>query len=453
MAFTGDLALDPHSPFVPNFLRTAIKQRERHDEAFRVHEVFAHEKETFVRAFEALQEQCQSKATRREAEKAVARYIQDQVLPIVQPGDDDADRLHMLPRDLRDCRCTGPWGMKPDGGQIIAWDAKCGELRLCPDEAREEQQRLAQKYVPQLLALDKAGYKIQKWVISPPNVSVNDYQLDGFECVTLASAQRYLFDRWRQVAMRSRKNGGQRFPIAGSLVVMESPLSSHGDWNVHLNVFVAIEPGQHCSWGDFREALGGWQCDFKTKDDMIAATRRRLEASGKDVPAMTDDDVFTQALLECVKYPVQTVAEKGSKHDGEWIDGVFTNAAGEAVAPPMTKWPPERFLEWYRAQRGFRRTRGYGKGVLFAVRAPERETLNLDDVKWLGQVRLVGRGYIATLPHFDLIPGDKSPKSDESQSGQVDKTGPPDRPPDRELSTFELARLEILDQELTEAGI
>lgn len=451
LAFTGNLALDPYSPFVPHHLRAAVKQRERHFDAERTRKLFRSEVQPIADAWSALREQCNGRTDRRQAEATIADYIEQQVLPLVTDDDDDRDRLRWLPRDLRECRKSGVWGRcKHTGDTIIAWDAKCGDLHLCPDEAREEQKRLAEKYLPALTSLDAAGYKIQKLVISPPNVSVNDYQLDAFNCVTLAGAMQYLFRRFRDVAFRSIKNGERQFPIAGALGVLEAPLSAHGDWNVHLNVFVAIEPGKFFDWSAFREALGGWQLDIKTKQDMIEATTRRRLAAGDNLATLNDQDVFMQALLECIKYPVQTVAAKSGKHDGEWVDGVFVSTeTNTPVAPPMTRWPPERFLEWYRAQKGFRRTRGYGKDVLFGIKAPVRDKIDLDQVEFFGQVRFVGKGYVVEMPLVDLIPGDNSPKGDAPADAQVGNRGPPgDRRP-----FVERVADEILDHDLTELGI
>lgn len=451
LAFTGNLALDPYSPFIPHHLRAAVKQRERHFDTERRRELFRSEAQAITDAWQALQDQCAGRTDRRAAETTIADYIEQQVLPLVTDDDRDRDHLRWLPRDLRECRRTGVWGRcRCTGETVIAWDAKCGDLHLCPDEAREEQKRLAEKYLPALTRLDQAGYKIQKIVISPPNVSVNDYQLDAFNCVTLAGAMQYLFRRFRAVAFRNVKNGERQFPIAGALAVLEAPLSSHGDWNVHLNVFVAIEPGKFFDWSAFREALGGWQCDFKTKQDMIEATTRRRLVAGDNLATLTDDDVFMQALLECIKYPVQTVASKSSKHAGEWIDGVFVSReTNTPVAPPMTSWPPERFLEWYRAHKGFRRTRGYGKDVLFGIKAPARDKLDLDQVDFLGQVRFVGKGYIVEVPLVDLIPGDNSTNPERQIDVPEVGTGPPGHDP----PFVERVADEILDQELTEAGL
>ena len=69
---------------------------------------------------------------------------------------------------------------------------------------------------------------------------------------------------------------------------------------------------------------------------------------------------LTRTVLELVKYATQPVPTKSAEK----------RVRRTSDAPAMTEWPAEQWIEWWRAQQRFRRTRSYG--CLYA----------LDETRW-----------------------------------------------------------------------
>lgn len=282
---------------------------------------------------------------RRDAEEQLAQYIRDVYDSTGwQPIKRGARTLLELADDLDHCRRAGAVGLKPDGGTMIAWEQKCGQVRLCPDESREETQRLSEFYMPAML----------DWVKAKPTrrIFYAVFTDHNFRPGQLANGKDYLFTKFASFrthrdnacpvsfrkngygmydVIRSRKQYMEApFKLEGALVIQEDPLSAHDDWNIHLNAFLLVD-------GQF---------DYKTARDIWGGNVHFQELD-KDPAALR------AALREAIKYSAQIVPEKseGKRHQTD--------------APAMTEWPHARWLEWWQSQQGFRRVRSFG--ALYAL--------------------------------------------------------------------------------------
>ena len=310
---------------------------------------------TLAEGEELAQEAAAGYAARREAEEQLADYVGE-----VAIMSNRADLVDIENR-LRECRKEGHFGLKPDGGLLVAWANKCGLVRLCPDESREETQRLTDFYMPELLSFSnkKTTHRIFYSVLTAHNYRPDD----------LARGKQELFDNLKNLLDKrveycpvSFKDGpacGLRqvvktkeklFPmIKGVLAIQEDPLSAHMDWNVHVNIFFMVEGA--FSYADLRYWWG---------------SGLYISELGKD------EQSLRSALLEAIKYSAQIVPTKSQeKADATTISGRSTDSVPDSVtdgrpaAPAMCEWPYQRFCEWWDAQQGFRRVRSYG--LLYAA--------------------------------------------------------------------------------------
>lgn len=385
-------------------------------------------------------------ADRRRAERALAHYIETVVCE--EPETFLDDRIQSLPESLRACRACGVWG-HIDHRPVTIWRHKCDVLQLCPDAAREEQDRVAERYTDEIERLHQAGFHVYKAVIAPRNYAAGSLKAGKSALFKRFSAMRRA--RWprlskhlrtiddlpadpadypRVLQRRMNVSGltaerclalrGPIFPeIKGALVTQENPLGRYGDWNVHLNVFLICD--RRLDYGKLRR---WWGCQIEIIDrrGMIRATRQKLAARKRDVSKLTDAEVFREAIAECVKYPVQSVPEK-AKGVGAWHGGVFlSDRTGEPIAPAMIYWPAKAWLEWWRAERGFHRTRSYG--LLYGIETcDDDDTLPLDQFEKLGTVRFNGSRYVFSMAGLGSIPqGGKVAHETIQERGQ---TGPP----------------------------
>lgn len=375
-----------------------------------------------TKAIAEIQAQAGKGSARRVAERELATYIEQRVVPITRDP-----RILELPNKMHDCRRSGCWGVQPNGNGITAFDSKCGELRLCPDESRADQQRLVARYLPPIMDAMQQGLTAHYVVLTRPNVAPGDLRAELSASYRHLRALRRCGVRRCKVCatpyysanakLKARKRctravgegtcggklGARRiaFPqIRGMLAVLEAPLGAHADWHVHLNLVLLVD-----GWLDYGELREAWGYNLEV---------RRLYG---------DDDQLRQALIEVIKYPVVLTAEKSDRVDaGGWrgdptpqlellgeVRGPaeYFDARGHVAAPPMTAWPPELWVEWYQAHQRFRRVRGYG--LLHGVALDDAPTLDLDDVLWCGQLRFVGSGYVLSVPLLESIPGDNSP--------------------------------------------
>jgi hypothetical protein len=262
---------------------------------------------------------------RRRAEQAVADYLEREILP-------NNLRFQRLWSKLAGCRRCGVVGYRPgDGRVVVAWDAKCGNVRLCPDEAVQETERLCKHYLEDIhtWATLSPLHRLYYVVASAPN----------FEAGRLRHGKRAMFDAFTMLR-------GQFSNIKGALVVQEDPLSVHDDWNVHLNAILLVR-------GEF---------SYSALHDAWSALwhREHIDIHVAELPktgnADSDRTRLSDALHELIKYCTKLTAEQlpEREKDGPGAHG-----------PPLVEWPAARFIEWIDAQHRFRRTRAYG--VLHAI--------------------------------------------------------------------------------------
>lgn len=306
---------------------------------------------------------------RREAEQALAGYITDTVVPVAMPH--ERDKLLDMAKDMAHCRTSGEHGIAIDtGGKVVGkmvrWVEKCGFPKLCPDESRVEGQRIAERYLPLVAQWLSDGPKRRVYyaVLTEPN-----YPVGGLHDGKRASFKRFhnLLERVRDTKATRQRVGD----IQGALVVQEDPLSAAGTWNGHLNVILLVDGD--FSYKAFREEWG----------------------YNVEVQHIKPADM-ARSFIELCKYQAKAVSV-GTTKDNQ---------------PGMVDWEPALWLEWWRANTGFRRTRAYG--VLHGAPTPT-PTLSLTQKVWLGRVRWTGSRYSVehydtALSYVDLIQGDKSGK-------------------------------------------
>lgn len=344
----------PNARSVPDYLLSKIETVERYD---RVETAFKEGARVTIDPFEMerirddLLSELPDRKERREAESALASRFRDVAASCYAPD------LYELADSLDNCRRTGPVGIKPDGGYMIAWDHKCGQRRLCPDESREDTQRVAEFYLPAMLEWGRSNpmHRIYYAVFTDHN----------YRAGQLAVGKKHLFERFAKfrefrphacpVTWEPDGYGGKRavrsrrqyldapWDLRGALVIQEDPLSQHADWNVHLNVFLMVK-------GQF---------DYKTAREIWGANVAFYEIDTTQAGPMRN------ALLEAIKYSAQIVPSKSQAHA----------AAGTTAAPAMTEWVDTQLYEWWRAQQGFRRVRSYGE--LFALHGKRWDAMSL----------------------------------------------------------------------------
>jgi len=250
---------------------------------------------------------------------------------------------------LRTARTTGCVGVDPlSGRHITAWDDKVNCVRLCPDEAREETQRLTRKYAPEIFRLLEANpnWRVFYAVYTEPNVHAG----------MLKQGKR---DQYRRFANFHRSKWAKDC-IKGSFVIQEDPLATNDeDWNVHLNVIHVVE-------GRF---------DYKTVRQMWGSNVEIKQIQGTP-------EHISKAFLEVVKYAAKHIGEKSA-------DGNHTKSKG------MTDWRFEQFHEWFVAGKGFRRSRTYG--CLYRFDGIPDKGVALEDVVWVGTIQHDGTAYSVNL--------------------------------------------------------
>ena len=403
---------------LPNHLLNDLDYVEdaRSARAFRVENLLQLKMVTETKAI--LERSLPGASDRRRYELKLADMIQHKVIPLY--GDIDPF-LRELPPKLRACRDSGLVGVTAQGDVKHRWPEKCNQSKLCAHEAREEGQRLAERYLRPVSNFinDHKRAKLQYWVISPLNVAPEN----------LHDAKRQLFQIYSRLNRRAiTKN------VAGSLVVQEDPVSKDGkQWNVHLNVLALVNG--HFSWGDYRRAFmdelghSDLQIEFITEHEMRrrsqAKAQRRAKITGTHSLPMNRHQVITDAFVELVKYITKIT---GFDHNNKSETGELSEA------PPMYAWTAQQWYEWYRANKGFRRTRSHG--VLFRVcdRCGSYQHSEKDcdqdaelepDIEWIGSIdwQDFESGYSHSI---DLIPAHKSASEYHYQpSFDRQKRGPP----------------------------
>jgi len=292
----------------------------------------------------------------------VAEYIEKTIFP------ENYDyKFLKIAEKLRAARKTGTWGTRPNGDLVTIWDDKSGLLRIDPDEAREETQRLAERYIPALIEKTKAGAGVHYAVFTLPN----------YDAGKLAKGQRDIYRKFSNL-LRKQLDKKKLFPeIIGAIGVVEAPLAADGSsWNIHLNVILLTR--SRFEVGLYEKLRRAWHWNVEIK------------------PVKGDAGDMARSFRELIKYPVTAISEKSAAKAQH----------GRTPAPALTDWPAARFIEWYRAQHRFRRTRTYGE--LYGSKVPKPEPSSLDDVTWHGVVHCAPDRFFAQVPLIDLIPGDKS---------------------------------------------
>lgn len=355
---------------------------------------------------------------RRVAELELADYIEHGAR--YHPIENDLYGFDGLVDSMRRCRQSGTFGYQ-DGGWVMQWDHKCGQVRLCPDEARGESRRVSERYVPAMLEWKRAKpgrRRLFFCVLTTPNVPTGE----------LEAGKRAAFQRFREILFgkadacpvefdrirpRDREPGGpahqavrpnrcrtmRRFPsIQGAHVTQEDPLSAHVDWNVHLNAVLLVEG--ELSFKRLRDEWG-YQLEIREIRGTEAAIR--------------------SALVEAVKYAALAVPAKAAEKRAEG-----------ASAPAMVEWPFECFLEWWAAGNGFRRSRALG--CLYNTPKPEGELQDL--VRAVGRIRFDGHHYQVTVAQrdaggrcVDSIPMENNFRTSGPTTGPDPPTGRRARPP------------------------
>lgn len=278
---------------------------------------------------------------RRELENELADYIADVAAVANRPD------LFSISDRLANCRKTGTVGVKPDGGHIIAWDAKCGLVRLCPDESREETQRIDKFYRPEILNFKTKTYSHRLFYAV--------FTAENYAPGELLKGKKELFEKYKEFIKQTNQDKDNK-KILSSLVIQEDPLSAGLDWNVHLNALLLVN-GEF-DYQAMRERWGGNVHFQEIKQE-------------NDKPL---EKTISNSIRELIKYSSLIVSEKSQAKAGDKQESLFDDSPGFNGAPGMLDWPTERFLEWWDAQQGFRRTRSYGE--LYALHGKRWNAMN-----------------------------------------------------------------------------
>ena len=316
-----------------------------------------------------------------------AEWFRDTVLPA------RADpRLQRIPGELIQARRSGTTMYRPaDDRWCRFYDHKAGLRLLCPDDAREESDRLYRRYGPTLLNWMEpgSGHQVHYVVLTCPHAAPG----------RLADRMRGLFTRLRKVLFE--------FPcVTGAVAVMEAPLSYRRRWNVHLNVLVTTD-GRFFDYGALR-ARWHWQLEA-----------RRLKGG---------EDSLRASVRELLKYSAMAVPDKSAdKARAQWISDDLVGPPPPPPAPAMVEWTADEWLEWWDAHQRFRRTRSYRK--LYKIGKPEPESMaGFQFTGWFATYK--GRLFFRS-PLLDSIQGDNSdaplPRLDLETLQKI--RGPPIRAP------------------------
>lgn len=357
-----------------------------------------------------LRDQLQLSLPGREERRAVEHELAEYVAQCAQvvgldPGmATEALLMDEWAKRAKFCRVSGHIGVTGSGRMRVAYDLKCDNSRLCPDEARENVREAAEKYIPAALAWKRLGRwrRIHYGVFTIPNVPIGKLEegikrahemwrefLDTKVDMSEDDRLRYGYGKskkqlelWRPAQRKWREvqdEGGQPVigpngkprresfyegpGIHGALVQLECPLSAAGTWNIHLNALILVD-GKF-DYKDVRDAWG-----FNVELQEVKGDERQLGA----------------AMNELIKYAARHVGEKSAEKA----------RLGSSEAPPMNAWSPHAFGEWFKAAHGSRWLRSYG--CMFKVKTPEHER---ETVVWIGRISLTDSGTL----WVDLIQG------------------------------------------------
>jgi len=321
------------------------RARRDYDEAMAAYvspEHLRYESEAFRKTYE---EELGPHATRREHELQLADYLDRDVFPVADPG----DGIGRLIDRLRTCRQVSHAGYRqaydPETNEpmgpatfVLMWDDKCGQRRLCPDEALADGLRVADMYIQPILKWVRAGLwrRVYYHVYTVPTVPMG--QLDA----AIKRVKKRLGNIWRKAKRRGHHSTLDH--IRGMLVVLEVHRTADAKWHPHLNVIVLTE-GRF----DYAEVRREW--GYNVHQELIDHSR---------------PGALADAIAEICKYVAAIAGSKHHDHQGR----LFRGGDAPQPAPPMIEWPAEAWLEWWRVMRRIRRVWSYG--VLFKVQRPTK---------------------------------------------------------------------------------
>jgi len=244
---------------------------------------------------------------------------------------------------LRTCRQAGTALQKADGGNVFMFESKCGQCKLCSDEAREETRRLLKRYLMPVreFALKSKRHSVYYAVFTHLNFAVGNLREGKRDQIAA-------FNDWQK---REFKN-----IVKGSLIVQEDPLAAGGDWNVHLNAILLVDGRL-----DYKRVRSTWGFNVEI---------RKLDG---EIPSLI------RSFVEIMKYAVKTVPSKSESH-------AKTN---KSKAPAMIEWEYPLFMEWWAANKRFRRVRSYGE--LYRVKAEESEAGDVREAIANGSMKVIGK--------------------------------------------------------------
>lgn len=331
---------NPHAKELPPFLSHVVNQIERGQGSLDTDSLNIKDYDIY-RIEREIELDTLAKSERHTIRQRLADYIEDNIKE--NPFYEGIYGETLV--KLRTARTTGAVGIDPlSGRHITAWDDKVNCVRICPDEAREETQRLTRKYSPEIFRLLQANpdYRLFYAVYTSPNVPAGKLR-EG------KRRQYRDFSNFHRSAWAKDR-------IKGSFVIQEDPLATNDkDWNVHLNVIHVVK-GRF----DYKTVRQKWGYNVEI---------RQIKGTPEDI---------AKAFLEVVKYAAKHIGEKSE-------DGRHTKSKG------MTSWDFDQFHEWFTAGKGFRRSRSYG--CLYRFDGIPDRGIALEDVQWIGSIRHDGTAY------------------------------------------------------------
>jgi hypothetical protein len=333
---------------------------------------YAHFAPTALQAQEQLELALPGYSLNHHIRKQLALALEERALVEARSRGYGVKYVMRCAEQLKQARWSGAVGFSLSKAKnVVYWDTKAGLSRLCPDDAREEAMRLSRKVLDPLEALQGDGHALHYCVFTSPNAPAGRLRR---EMVSICKAFR---DR---ILKAKHPDGSLVFPeIKGALCVLEAPLGSARDWNVHLNVILVVD-----GYLDYAKLQHRWH--WNVEADKLAV----------------GPGVVKGALCELIKYAVAATVSKSARKAAE--AATLRDGTPRTPPPPMLEWTGAELLEWLLAMRGFRRTRTYG--CLYRLKKPKAE--DLGQIIWLGRIDYDGGGYRLRSALLESIPEDKS---------------------------------------------
>ena len=333
---------------------------------------YAHWAPTALQAQQQLELALPGYSLNHHVRKELARVLEERALVEARSRGYGVKYVMRCADQLKQARWSGAVGYSlAKSKSVVFWDSKAGLSRLCPDDAREEAMRLQRKVLEPLEEHQASGMALHYAVFTSPNAAAGGLRR---EMVRINKAFR------NQILKAKYPDGSLVFPeIKGALVVLEAPLGSARDWNVHLNVILVVK-----GYLNYTELRKRWVWNVEVD--------RLAEGPG----------VVKGALCELIKYACAATVSKSAEKAAK--AATLRDGTPREPPPPMLQWTGAELLEWLLAMRGFRRTRTYG--CLFRLKKPKAE--DLGQIVWLGRLDYEGGRYRVRSALLESIPEDKS---------------------------------------------